>query len=154
MIERLERSGSTTRVVMETILKLLICAESSMGLKIIQEATSVCQDNPIDQLTKLQIILMSQSLIVFDVEFRIFRFAHLSVREFLENDERFSGDAAHAIAAELCLRCLLYGNHYVERGGYIVEANKDNEASKKIFLPEFYKYALLHWPRHCAKAKA
>ena len=153
IIERLGRSGSTTRVVMETILKLLICVEDSMSLKIIQEASSICQDNPIGQLRKLQIIRMSQSLIVFDEESDIFRFAHLSVREFLENDERFSADASHAIAAELCLRCLLYGNNYVDRDGIVTAVNKDNDASKKIFLPEFYKYALLYWPTHCAKAK-
>ena len=152
-MERLGRSGSTTRVVMETTLKLLICAKDSMDLNTIQEAISICQNDPIEQVTKLQMIRMSQGFIVFDEESRIFRFAHLSVREYLEKDENFSGDAAHAVAAELCLRCLLYGNNYVNEDGSVVAAKNDDTAPKKASLPELYKYALFYWPDHCANAK-
>ena len=49
---------------------------------------------------------LCSSFVVRDTGLDIFRFAHLSVREFLETKSDYEPDMNHALVAELCLRCL------------------------------------------------
>lgn len=49
---------------------------------------------------------LCSSFVVLDTELDIFRFAHLSVREFLETKSDYEPDKNHALVAELCLRYL------------------------------------------------
>ena len=77
------------------------------------------------------------------------------MREYLERRQDFSGSVAHAIAAELCLRCLLHSGNSSNQDGRVqlVPASKSKGASKKPLLPVFRQYALWFWARHCVKAE-
>ena len=82
------------------------------------------------------LVKMSLSLVVIDVESQIFRFAHLSVKEFLENRVDYAGEPAQALAAELCLINQL--------------ASKETTISSAE--GRFDLYALRFWACHCQKA--
>ena len=152
---RLERHGTTSRVTIENALKLLYCAEDSIYVKTLLEAVSVGQDGRIIEINKLELLRMSRSLIVIDEESGVFRFAHLSVREYLEKQEAFSGDAAHAVVAELCLGYLLHTASLVDKDQQpqVMANSKYIKGPRKEFGSRFQYYALIYWPRHCMKAK-
>ena len=63
-IERIGRARSNARFVIENTLKLLICAEKPMSPQTLLEAVSIRQDGRVVPVTKLEMIRMSQSLIV------------------------------------------------------------------------------------------
>jgi len=46
------------------------------------------------------------NLVVLDAELDVFRFAHLSVREFLEGMDNYSISEIHALAMERCIETL------------------------------------------------
>ena len=74
------------------------------------------------------------SLVVMDTEMQIFRFAHLSVREFFEGLEDYASAVVHSCAAKRCLSICLDKKETVEGApAYNV----------------FNNYAILHWPVHC-----
>jgi hypothetical protein len=56
-----------------------------------------------NQLTKEHILEMCSNMVVFDPTLDTFRFAHLSVREFLEKRPEYTMAATNALAAERCL---------------------------------------------------
>ncbi|CZR51502.1 uncharacterized protein PAC_01379 [Phialocephala subalpina] len=74
------------------------------------------------------------NLVVLDTELDVFRFTHLSVREFLERRPDFSPKLTHATAAEICLNTLL---------------TRDWLSSEITWQkPTLYQYATLYWASH------
>ena len=89
------------------------------------------------------------NFVVLDTELDVFRFAHLSVREFLEKKEGFDAASNHAVAAECCLRYLLDVKPRYEvciKGGWIKE---DNEGPSRLRRAAFrnlcHEYSCLYW---------
>ena len=74
---------------------------------------------------------------MFDHELEVFRFAHLSVREYLEAQLNFTLGAAHSLGAEISLLICL--QRYTEL------------AAKYEYI--FRPYAFLFWRYHCQEAK-
>ena len=62
---------------------------------------------PFNQLTKEHILEMCSNMIVFDPTLDTFRFAHLSVREFLEKRAEYTKEATNDLTAERCLLDIL-----------------------------------------------
>ncbi|TGO55839.1 hypothetical protein BOTNAR_0236g00060 [Botryotinia narcissicola] len=85
------------------------------------------------------------NLIIFDEEERILRFAHLSVREFLEKSvprDDFSLQSRELFLMNRCLYSFLYESHYLAIS---------REQSDKIILQSevFTTYAGYFWPENC-----
>lgn len=85
---------------------------------------------------KAIIIKMARGLIATEFERDRFVFAHLSVKEFLETRVEYSGEYAHVVAAEACLKAYLRPNPTALQYG------------------NFQLYALTHLGRHCLKSGA
>nr|XP_036576344.1 ankyrin repeat protein [Colletotrichum truncatum]KAF6783069.1 ankyrin repeat protein [Colletotrichum truncatum] len=54
-------------------------------------------------ISKDQLLDLCCNLVIFDTTLDAFRFSHLSVREFLENQYTYQTTTANAVAAEICL---------------------------------------------------
>lgn len=98
------------------------------------------------------------NFVVLDTELDVFRFAHLSVREFLEKKEGFDAASNHAVAAECCLRYLLDVKPRYEvciKGGWIKE---DNEGPSRLRRAAFrnlcHEYSCLYWLFHLNESSA
>lgn len=55
------------------------------------------------EVTKDDILSICCNFVVLDPELGVFRFAHLSVQEFLQNRTGFASAAVNALAVEICL---------------------------------------------------
>lgn len=76
------------------------------------------------------------NLVVLDEELDIFRFAHLSVREYLETRSDYAPNEGHALAVERCLLTYLH---------------KQSEARVAAIANQytiFQKYSIMYWPAH------
>lgn len=94
--------------------------------------------NPTLQLTQLMAICAN--FVVVDKHCNVIRFAHQSVKEFLERDNSFTGAVAHNLLASTC-----------------IEACSRGPVSTRNFkLPsdDFYVYAAIYWPVHSSTAES
>ena len=78
---------------------------------------------------------------VLDEELDTFRFAHLSVREFLETRPEYSSCHANALAAEACLFDMIMSTRKCS----------DLEFNPGVF-PVLARYSAYFWPTHCRLA--
>ena len=77
---------------------------------------------------------MCCNLVVLDVELDVFRFAHLSVREYIEDLDEYTNIEIHKLAAERCI------DTYICKT--LTEQNN-------VLTP----YATFYWPVHCQYIK-
>ena len=105
-----------------------------------EESTSITTEVLLD---------LCANFVVLDTELDVFRFAHLSVREFLERKKEFDAASWHAVAAECCLRYLLKVKPRYEvstEDGWMTEDEDDqNDQHRAIFWDPCYEYACLYW---------
>src|SRR5204863_1784612 len=87
---------------------------------------------------KQQVLDMCCNFVILDEDLDVFRFAHLSVREFLEARGEYEKTIAHTLAAERCLVSCLAVNGSRRLGAASVQSNN-----------AFRNYATLYWAAHC-----
>jgi len=83
------------------------------------------------------IVSLCSNLIVLDGQSNVFRFAHLSVREYLESREDFSPSSVHQ---EIALQCL--------RSCYTI-LKQDGPYCQDFDGRGYLDYTFLYWPVHC-----
>ena len=95
--------------IVESAFKLLLSLQTPLRHKEFLQALSFCGDDKID-LSAEELLDLSCNFLVLDTELDMFRFAHLSVREYLETRSEYSLESSHALAARFCLRHLCTSN--------------------------------------------
>jgi nucleoside-triphosphatase THEP1 len=102
-------SQEPTPSLAERILKLLHC--SQQGLRSEGFIFLVCSNKATrNMLRHSDVLSICCNLVIYDEELDQFRFAHLSVREYLDGRQGYSPREINALAAEQCLRYLLMSN--------------------------------------------
>ncbi|KAF7950816.1 uncharacterized protein EAE97_002368 [Botrytis byssoidea] len=89
------------------------------------------------------------NLIIFDKGEQILRFAHLSVREFLEKcapRDHFSIQSRELFLMNRCLYIFLYESHHV-----VISREQAEEITRQN--RRFEMYAAEYWPEHCKLAQ-
>lgn len=134
-------------------LMWLLCAESSLQVDDFLSAVSHTVTNNYPP-TRDQVLGLCQNLVVFDNSLQTFRFAHLSVREFLESNPIFTKPVCHAFAAEICLSMLLEND-----SSDLQPVTLQNRFLAMILLPYYEHkpiedYTDLYWGLHCREAQA
>ncbi|KAL8753882.1 MAG: hypothetical protein Q9199_004733 [Rusavskia elegans] len=115
-------------------IKLMICVEYPIDIGQMLEALGILSGEERD-LDEATILKMGRGLIVKESAYRPrFVFAHLSVKEFFEKKTEYSGEHAHAVAAEICLEAYL---------------KLDPSWPRMMFS---HKYVNAHLGRHCMKS--
>jgi Ankyrin repeats (3 copies)/Ankyrin repeats (many copies) len=102
------------RITATRAFKWMMCAERPLHITELAEAASFDNDGTKDKVVDEEFILKICSNFIIADESRMARFAHLSVREYLEKRKtgdvkEYSSEQAHTQAAVTCLLCLL--NH-------------------------------------------
>lgn len=87
----------------------LLCARFELSSKAFLDAIS---EPGRTSISKEQLLDLCCNLITFDQALDIFRFAHLSVREFLESQPSFTINAVNAIVGEACLSLMFHQFEY------------------------------------------
>lgn len=126
-----------SRSVAERALKWLMCAQRRLSIKEFLEAVSLDSEGSYTEVSREELLEMCCNFVVHDEALDVFRFAHFSVREYLETRKEYSSAASHTLAAERCLSV------FVPWSGK--RQTPDALASNVIFRD----YATVYWAAHC-----
>jgi len=148
----------TGQLIIDNVFKWLLCAQRR--LKPAELIIAVAMNLPISPsaVTKEKILDLCRNFVVFDEGSDVFRFAHLSVQEFLEKKPDFLWPTTHAFAAEACLVSVLVNSgcdgaqQFLNR-----DCNVNTEGKLKspggTDLHAFHEYARSLWHWHFREAE-
>ena len=134
---RLKESGSASSSKARAMLRWLYCAYIPLPRKVMLEVLSMNEDGTMEALTEEEALEICCNLAIADNETDTFRFAHLSVQEFLESQEDFQKNMVHTFAAERCIKELMR-YHELDSDDFYVGTTYGS----------FYAYALAFWDYH------
>jgi len=101
--------GKSGRSIIENTFKWLLSARRTLNASNFLWAIALNLETPVEMETVLD---LCHNLVIYDEGLDIFRFAHLSVREFLEKRSEFSERSCNALAAENCLTHMIASSKY------------------------------------------
>ena len=104
-IESVEERGSITK----NAFNLLLSLQTPLKHEEFLQALSFCGDDKTD-VSAEDLLDFGCNFLVLDAELDVFRFAHLSVREYLDTRSEYGPECSHALAAQFCLRHLCTSN--------------------------------------------
>ncbi|MCJ1360834.1 MAG: hypothetical protein MMC33_010843, partial [Icmadophila ericetorum] len=136
IFKRIQASGEKSQVIAERALKWLLCAQRP--LKSLEFIAAVDLHGQYPKKSSDILLDMCCNLVVLDVELDVFRFAHLSVREYIEDLDEYTNIEIHKLAAERCIDVYVYKTFKT----FTTEQNN-------VLTP----YATLYWPVHCQYIK-
>jgi ankyrin repeat protein len=127
-------TGETASRIANTALQWLLCAQGRLSATDFITAVSFDTTGKAVHVSTSKFLGICGNLVVLDAELDVFRFTHLSVREFLESRTDFAPKIMHATAAEICLNTLL---------------SRDWLSSEITWQKAtLYQYATLYWASH------
>ncbi len=108
-------------------------------------------------MTRDQLLDLCCNFVIYDEGLDIFRFAHLSVQEFLDTLPQFSLAVSHFLAAECCLASMISRTEspVVQRfiaDHYYFYAHEGSTSKYPFDLLGFGEYAVSRGMRHCKEA--
>ena len=141
--QSLESCAEEEQTLTKNALRMLLCLQ--VPLRTGDFILALCSSEDAT-LAAEDLVDLCSSFVAVDTELDIFRFAHLSVREFLETKDDYKPDRNHALVAELCLKYLSSsivtrtGNWKSQQAGSGLDPSKSSASS----------WVLVH--RHPSKA--
>ena len=142
-------SADADREVTVNAFSWLLCAQRTLTSVEFLTALSTTPGRQFN-LTKEHVLEMCSNMIVFDSTLNTFRFAHLSVREFLEKRPEYTIVATNARAAEACLLDILgAANNPATRR--LLSTYRQN-LSNSNRSHELNTYSTIYWAQHCQLA--
>ena len=95
--------GEISRSIIDNALKWLLCAQEEMHASVFLTAMAANLDISDGDISVDSLLELCNNFVVYDSGLDVFRFAHLSVREFLEKSPEFAKVSCYSLAAECCL---------------------------------------------------
>lgn len=135
--QTISNAGETSRTVAERVMKWLICAQRPLKIQELYAAVSLDSEGKYLVPAIDDLLDACCNMVVPDSELEVFRFAHLSVREYLEKREGYGLLETHKLALERCLDILT-------RCPTATPSVESTVQQTNIFRP----YTTLYWPMH------
>jgi ankyrin repeat protein len=136
--------GVASRTIAERTIKWLNCAQRPLKSRELVAAVSLgssvaeCLNASV-----LDLLDACCNMVVLDTELDVFRFAHLSVREYLEGRDDLELKEGHSWALEKCMN------------SYLLEAAISNlEKRVETLLDGFRPYVDTYWLIHCKESES
>lgn len=141
-------------LIADDAYRLLLCRQEPLKSRDFLEALTFCREWVRD-LSSEVLLDLCFNFVVRDSELDVFRFAHLSVREFFEMKDAFSYKGSHTLGAIHCLKILTaedvvkrktpgkFDNASVPLGRGVFPRN-----DTPLWLSPFHEYAALYWAHH------
>ena len=147
----LKYPGEVGRLTISNTMKWLLCAQRQM--KSSEFCTAVAMNTLAEELTKEHVLDLCHNFVVFDDGLDVFRFAHLSVREFLEKRAEYMANSCHLLAAETCLLQFIGSSNWSAAKNFLQHHYtldlRGKVASNVELSGGFHNYATAFWARHC-----
>ncbi|KAH7076544.1 hypothetical protein BKA63DRAFT_510284 [Paraphoma chrysanthemicola] len=128
----------------KNILRWLLCAQRSMKTTEFMRVVSVVSETgqEVGPVSTSLVIDICHNFVVLDPQLDTFRFAHLSVREFLEQRPEYYPQKVHCFAARVCLSIATVPCSRAD-------ATSKNLGSAVEIPIAFSEYADIYWAKHC-----
>ena len=179
---RLESYVEEQKSITISAFKLLLSLQTPLDHEEFRHALSFCSEDVIS-LSNDELIDLCCGFLTLDIEQNVYRFAHLSVREYLETKSEYGPERSHALAAQVCLRYLCTRN---DSGPFLIPrdarpdsgvvlADKDvssicprndgrvkscttnpsvtDQPDKYPFVDRVQQYVCLYWANHAAQSQ-
>ncbi|KAH8653142.1 hypothetical protein BGZ60DRAFT_533332 [Tricladium varicosporioides] len=143
-------SADTDREITIGTFSWLLCAQRTLTSAEFLAALSTTPRQQFNHLTKEHILEMCANMVVFDPALDTFRFAHLSVREFLEKRPEYTREAANALAAETCLLDVIRAAENPVKRKCL--SNYKQDFSNATLSQGFTQYSTFYWAPLCQLA--
>ena len=143
-------SANADREVTINAFSWLLCAQRKLTSREFLAAMSTTPRRQFRELTKEHILEMCSNMVVFDSTLDTFRFAHLSVREFLEKRPEYTREATNALAAETCLLDVLSAADNPTTKRLLSKYGQDSLNS--TLSHDLRHYSNVYWAPHCQLA--
>jgi hypothetical protein len=145
--------GELQAMVFKNVLRWLLCAQRTLHADRFLAIVSIDPRSEGDTgpISKEFVLEICNNFVVFDAQLDIFRFAHLSVREFLENHPGYKRAIVNGRIAEVCLWSVLSTGEDPATEGLFQQHKlcaKPAPARAKLLRP----YADMYWTIHCKLA--
>lgn len=132
---RILQYARPSRNICQRILKWLMCAKRLMNTEdLIAAVTFPSERNVLDRQSILD---LCSNMVTID-DNGLFRFAHLSVREYLETLPAYDAGECHAFVLQRCVES------YINTSGPPWTSQSDDTLDWRI-----RPYSTLYWPEHC-----
>lgn len=112
---RIITGGREDVAIAKRILRWLLCSQRPLTTTEFVSAVCVDPNGCCRRLTFAQILDICCNFVVLDKEAQVFRFAHLSVREYLESRREYRSIVAHSEALDRCLANFIAKNVVTKR---------------------------------------
>lgn len=145
--------------IADRVIKWLICAREPLQGNVFMVAMN--SDSAISDSFQLSDILgICCNLVIYDTETNQFRFAHLSVQEYLEQLGSYSLEASNALAAEQCLHWIIahstsaskVDSPMIEYVGASLNLNIVYQRAKNSTARWFTRHVDIFWPDYARSA--
>ena len=163
--ERFSRySAEAERAIIKNVLVWLLCGQQTLKSEEFLAMVAVSPKLWLTEVSHDLILQLCCDFVVYDNELDVFRFAHLSVREFLEDRPDYTTTIINARAAETCLFVVITASPHPIVGDFLRQyeyiKGYENHVDRKIVRPgfagiiwSFDLYSKLYWPVHCQLAE-
>ena len=149
--ERFDEYQEEEAAITQSALRWLICSQVPLNTEtfLALASSSACQ-RPTVSISRDDLLDLCFNFVVHDAVLNVFRFSHLSVREYLESTENYQLGSCHAFAAEYCLRTLTLGlginqTHLNGRENCVEDSLAGHSRVER--------YACIYWPHHLKQSE-
>jgi hypothetical protein len=135
------------RCITINALAWLLCTREMLESEQFIAAICVGPVKRFNGVSREQVLQLCCNFITYDATLNIFRFAHLSVREFLEQRPEYSASATNSLAAEICLLHVVAASRnlatekFLDRHGFCQRIGRSQKSLSR--------YSDIYWATHC-----
>jgi ankyrin repeat protein len=178
-VQMLNTYEDEERSITENVFHLLMCLQQQLDARNFIRAVSSYRQEKIE-LSKENVLDLCGNFVVLDTELDVFRFAHLSVREFLELKGGYEAEQNHAFAARCCMNFLSRMSHDDTRctkddpddfkalwnkttnkslgasdlfPSFVIMGISGDRSADRLYLNKFHAYAMFYWPYHLLQSR-
>ncbi|KAL9633768.1 MAG: hypothetical protein Q9204_003260 [Flavoplaca sp. TL-2023a] len=137
MLDKIRNAGAYSWKVAVHAFSLLLCLQEPLSPTSFLTALASVDGEHGAVLQIPQVLRICFNLIIVDLKMNVLRFAHNSIREFLELQTDFASHKTHGLVAKICLSSYSCSSPVGIKAGLSP-------------TDHFYQYSALYWAEHCA----
>ena len=141
-------AAEADRRIAKMALSWLLCAQRTLKSEEFLEILSVTSKGDSSEISVVHVLDVCCNLVVFDSMLDTFRFAHLSVREFLEKQTDYATATVNGLAGKLCLLQLISASPMPAVESFLLKQGMpiEKDTNRQNIL---HSYTAVYWPVHC-----
>ena len=146
--------GEVGRSIIDNALKWLLCAKEELHAPAFLQAVAANLENSEEDITVESLLDLCNNFVLYDQALDVFRFAHLSVREFLEQKLEYKKTSCYSLAAECCLLQIIASSNcpnteHLMSDEHLLHIREIQKSTESLSDASFLEYANNFWMEYC-----